>query len=152
MEPDNERPWYADGLAFECLQCGRCCAGPEQGYIWIDPAEIEAAAKFLGITPQQFADRFVRREGNAMTILENQHNDCVFLLREGDVARQATPAARSCAIYPVRPMQCRTWPFWKFNLSSPKAWCLAADRCPGINKGRLHSLGDIAAKRDISPT
>ena len=147
MQSEEDRPWYADGLAFECLQCGRCCAGPEPGYIWVQPAEIESAAKFLGITPHQFADRYVRAEGSAMTILENQHNDCVFLHSAG-----CTGSARSCAIYPVRPMQCRTWPFWKFNLSSPKAWCLAADRCPGINKGRLNNLQDIAAKRDISPT
>jgi Fe-S-cluster containining protein len=87
----------------------------------------------------------------------------VFLLRGGPKAaagdalaqRQTSkpvPAGRSCAIYSVRPMQCRTWPFWKFNLSGPKAWSFAAQRCPGVNRGRLHSLEDIGAKRDISPT
>ena len=36
-------PWYADGLRFECSQCGDCCTG-EPGYVWVDEAEITAMA------------------------------------------------------------------------------------------------------------
>jgi Fe-S-cluster containining protein len=35
-------------------------------------------------------------------------------------------------IYPVRPMQCRTWPFWDQNLKNGKAWKSASERCPGM--------------------
>ena len=38
-------------------------------------------------------------------------------------------------IYPVRPTQCRTWPFWEDNLKSPQAWKNASERgrgCPGM--------------------
>ena len=40
-----------------------------------------------------------------------EHADCVFW--EGDAG---------CAIYPVRPTQCRTFPFWSEHLRSPEAW------------------------------
>jgi len=150
MDTRGENLWYVAGLAFECLQCGRCCAGPEEGYIWIEPAEIQRAATFLKITPQQFADRYVRREGQGLTIIENRRHDCIFLSGPGKAP--GCGGGRGCAIYEVRPMQCRTWPYWKFNLSSPDAWAFAASRCPGINRGPLHPLEEILPKRDISPT
>ena len=53
-----------------------------------------------------------------------------------------------CLIYPVRPTQCRTWPFWPANLQSVESWCLAALRCPGINRGTLHEFDEIRRKRD----
>jgi len=29
---------------------------------------------------------------------------------------------KQCTVYPVRPAQCRTFPWWKENLSSKEAW------------------------------
>ena len=46
-------------------------------------------------------------------------------------------------IYPVRPGQCRTWPFWSENLASPNAWNKTAQKCPGINRGKLYSYEQI---------
>jgi Fe-S-cluster containining protein len=46
-------------------------------------------------------------------------------------------------IYPVRPSQCRSWPFWPGNLNSAGAWNTAAQKCAGINRGRLHSCEEI---------
>ena len=36
--------WYAAGLHFGCEVCGRCCAGPGEGYIWVTKPEIELIA------------------------------------------------------------------------------------------------------------
>ena len=55
-----------------------------------------------------------------------------------------------CRIYPVRPRQCRTWPFWPVNLSSPETWALAAGRCPGINRGRIVLFEQVEAKRNAT--
>ena len=58
-------------------------------------------------------------------------------------------AMRACAVYPVRPLQCRTWPFWPENLSSEQAWNHSAKRCHGMNAaGRTFSLNQIHAIRD----
>jgi Fe-S-cluster containining protein len=65
---------------------------------------------------------------------------------------QPQPAAirqkrRVCGIYPARPQQCRTWPFWDSNLRSRQAWEAAGRHCHGIDRGQVHSLESIEAQR-----
>jgi Fe-S-cluster containining protein len=48
-----------------------------------------------------------------------------------------------CTIYPVRPRQCSTWPFWFDIMRSEKRWHNAAKNCPGIGQGRLHTRAEI---------
>jgi Fe-S-cluster containining protein len=55
-----------------------------------------------------------------------------------------------CGIYPVRPLQCRTWPFWDGNLASAENWNAAAKRCPGMNRGRRFGKAEIEALRDAT--
>lgn len=137
----NNSQWYTCGLHFECTGCGNCCAGPEEGYIWISKPEIEFLAEHLGTSVEAVRQRYLKRYGLRCSIIEDgKTNDCIFLtgLKNG---------GRGCAVYPVRPNQCRTWPFWDSNLSSPDAWNWAAMRCPGINRGRLYALEEIEAIR-----
>ena len=47
-----------------------------------------------------------------------------------------SPGKRACSIYPVRPLQCRTWPFWPGNIRDPESWRLASRTCPGMTRGR----------------
>lgn len=136
-----KKPWYADGLRFECVGCGRCCAGPEEGFIWLTTHEIGLLADYLKTTPEAVRQKYVRRCGLHLSILEHPATkDCVFLT----AAKNGT---RGCAIYPVRPNQCRTWPFWNDNLSSPDNWTDAAVKCPGINRGRLYTFEEIETLR-----
>ena len=129
-------PWYVSGLHFECLQCGRCCAGPAQGYIWVTRPEIELIANYLKMETGQVRRNYLRRVGLRTTIIENHiTKDCIFLQESG--------GAKKCMIYPVRPSQCRSWTFWPNNLESPDAWNQAAQKCPGINLGRLYSREEI---------
>lgn len=133
--------WYSCGLHFECIGCGNCCAGPEEGYIWITAAEIDLLAGFLGIGPDAVRQKYLRRVGLRHTIIENPTTkDCLFLTAEKD-------GCRGCAIYPVRPNQCRTWPFWNDNLASSDNWNYAAVKCPGINRGTHFSFEDIETLR-----
>lgn len=57
-----------------------------------------------------------------------------------------------CAIYPVRPRQCSTYPFWKSILDRPgdSAWLLHSESCPGIDHGRAWTAEEIKARRDSS--
>jgi len=132
--------WYAGGLHFECRECGGCCAGPTEGYIWVSEPEIELIANYLKTTPGELRRRYLRRVGARTTIVEHRTTkDCIFL-RQVDEKRR-------CAIYPVRPNQCRTWPFWAENLSSPDAWNAAGVRCAGINHGRCYRCEEIEGIR-----
>jgi Fe-S-cluster containining protein len=128
--------WYVGGLHFGCQGCGRCCSGPAEGYIWVVRREIELIAEHLGITPGELRRRYLRRVGLRTTIVEHRvTKDCIFL--------RQTDAGTRCAIYPVRPSQCRSWPFWPENLYDADAWNQAGTRCPGINQGRGYSCGEI---------
>jgi uncharacterized protein len=133
--------WYAAGLRFECAACGGCCAGPGEGYIWVVRPEIERIAGHLNMTPDEVQQRFLRRVGPRTSILEHEvTKDCIFL--------RETAGVRQCAIYPVRPSQCRSWPFWPENLRGPEAWGRAGMRCPGINRGRYYSCQEIERIRE----
>jgi hypothetical protein len=129
---EGDAPWYRDGLRFGCTQCGNCCGGAP-GQVWISAHEINRFAAFLGLSTDQFTQRHTRRIGSRTSLLEKPNGDCEFLAR--DVGGKAR-----CTVYEVRPRQCRTWPFWSTNLSSPQAWAAASRGCPGINSGPHHAL------------
>jgi Fe-S-cluster containining protein len=135
-ENNNKNKWYVGGLHFECMRCGRCCAGPGEGYIWVTSPEIELVADFLKISVEQLREKYLKRIGMRTTIIEQAGTkDCIFLQRIDDKKR--------CIIYPVRPSQCRIWPFWPENLASTNTWNKAAQKCAGINRGRHYSFEEI---------
>ena len=137
-------PWYAEGLSFTCTQCGNCCTGAP-GYVWISEDEVQRLAEHLKLTPEQTIARFCRRIGDKLSLQERRSPqglyDCVFL-KEDQAGR------RTCTVYPVRPLQCRTWPFWEGNLASRESWALASQRCPGIDQGKKFAREQIEALRD----
>lgn len=136
MNKGTVQKWYAAGLCFECTGCGACCSGPGEGYIWVTRPEIELIARHLKTTPGPLRQKYLRRVGLRTTIIEHETTkDCIFLRTLG--------GRKQCVIYPVRPSQCRTWPFWPDNLSGPNAWNSAGLRCPGINRGRHYSAKQI---------
>jgi Fe-S-cluster containining protein len=136
MPESKKIPWYSGGLYFECRQCGRCCSGPGEGYIWVTSAEIKLIADFLKIAPEQLRQKYLKRVGMRTTIVENPvTKDCIFL--------QEANGQKRCMIYPVRPSQCRIWPFWTENLKSPDTWNQAVQKCGGINNGRFYSFEEI---------
>lgn len=140
MSLKRNTPWYISGLHFECVQCGRCCAGPAEGYIWVTKPEIKLITDFLKIKPEQLRQKYLKRRGFRTTIIENPvTKDCIFL--------KLIDSRKQCLIYPVRPNQCRTWPFWPSNLTDTDSWNKTAQKCPGINRGRCFSFEDIEKTR-----
>ena len=136
MSIKKKTPWYVAGLHFECMQCSRCCSGPGEGYIWVTKPEIEFIADFLKISIGELRKKYLRRVSLRTTIIEHcVTRDCIFL--------QNVEGRKICVIYPVRPSQCRTWPFWSDNLTNPNAWNKAAEKCPGLNRGKLYTREEI---------
>jgi len=133
-------PWYQAGLKFQCTQCGNCCTGAP-GYVWVNKEEIGALAVLLKVQVEEFEKRYVRKVGIRKSLVEFPNGDCVFFHGE----------SRTCQVYGARPRQCRTWPFWNTNLSSPAAWEQAAEHCPGCNHGNLVALKKIEEQRNIMP-
>ena len=136
----GKNKWYESGLSFECSQCGECCSGPGEGVIWVCRREIELIAEYLGISEKELRSRYMRRIGVRTTIIEEPvSRDCIFLNKKNSSVQ--------CEIYPVRPSQCRNWPFWSSNLRSPASWNEAARTCPGVNRGSRHTFEQIESKR-----
>ncbi len=137
----KDSPWYIAGLAFDCQQCGGCCAGPQEGYVWVTEKEIRRIADHLDMTVKDFRRQYVRRVGSRRSRVEKKpSNDCIFLTEREDGEGQG------CSIYEVRPQQCRTWPFWPSNIEEPTSWALAGARCPGINRGELVNVEEIETR------
>jgi hypothetical protein len=134
---DPGSPWYHAGLRFHCTQCGNCCSGAP-GYVWVSVDECGQIAAFLGVERDPFTRKHVRRAGTRLSLLEKRNGDCEFLVRHEN-------GKTTCSIHPVRPVQCRTWPFWKSNLTSAEAWKEAGKDCPGMDQGRHHPLPVIQA-------
>lgn len=119
-DANKRKSWYQQGLRFECTQCGKCCTG-SPGYVWLKDDEIDAIAAFLQITRSQFCRLYTRSVNSRIALVELKKNyDCIFLDN------------KKCRIYPVRPSQCRTFPWWPQNLSSETAWKETAEICEGI--------------------
>jgi Fe-S-cluster containining protein len=142
---DNASEWYAQGLRFECTQCGNCCTGPP-GAVWFDRAEGAAMAKTLGLPEDEFYARFAHRLDGRWSLVENktEHGfDCVFL------DRASVPGKAVCGIYRARPLQCRTWPFWPEMLQSQRSWTTykRVTPCPGMGAGPLIPVEQIRIER-----
>ncbi len=128
----KKKPWYSNGLRFECQRCSQCCRG-EPGHVWVSDSEVEHMARHLALAPEEFIRAYVRSVGSRRSLKELPGGDCVLW---------AGPE-RACLVYPVRPVQCRTFPFWDTHLHSSETWSELAQLCPCINNGRLYSPKEI---------
>ncbi len=131
-------PWYRDGLRFACTRCGNCCTGA--GVVRVSEAEIEALADHLALADAEFRALYLRRlRRGEVALREKANRDCVFYDRR-----------KGCTVYPHRPRQCRTWPFWRAVVHSRERWDEEARSCPGMNRGALHDadLIDRQARDD----
>jgi uncharacterized protein len=123
-------------LPFECTGCGNCCR--TEGNVYMSPKEIQAASRHLNMTLSDFIQAYayttllqsngdrnctmnnsnVNNEEHPPWILvkdvntEEGHACCIFLNSE----------TNQCSIYPARPIQCSTYPFWTNVLESENHW------------------------------
>lgn len=121
-------------LRFECTGCGVCCTGDASRYVAAGPQEQETIRAFLNVSRAWFRRRYLTRVDDTTEGLRLAHGRCVFLNEAG-----------RCRIYPVRPVQCRTYPWWPEVLASSASWRAEARRCEGINRGTQVPLTKIMA-------
>jgi Fe-S-cluster containining protein len=107
-----------------CQSCGgHCCTG-ESGYIWVKFHEIEAIADFLELSVESFATMYLKKVKHRYSLIERERKEmqdfaCIFF----------DDRINRCPIYPVRPLQCRTFPFWEQYKQNMKE---VVKECPGI--------------------
>ena len=145
--PAQSSEWYADGLRFQCTQCGTCCTGPP-GAVWFTAEEATAIARSLNLGEDEFYARFAHRIDGRWSLVEREtpHGfDCAFL------DRTTVPGKALCSIYETRPRQCRTWPFWPEMLESKRQWTTykRTTPCPGMECGPLIPVEQIRIQRGM---
>ncbi|MDR3191650.1 MAG: YkgJ family cysteine cluster protein [Treponema sp.] len=131
-----KRPFYHDGLFFSCTRCSACCRY-ESGYVFLSERDLDLLAAEQKMPRRDFIKtycRWVRPDGGKeyLSLKEKAGYDCVFW-NDG------------CVVYRSRPLQCRNFPFWDSVLSSRGSWDAAKAACPGMGKGKFHSLAQIEA-------
>jgi uncharacterized protein len=134
MDGTLTEPWYQTGLAFQCTRCGKCCTGAP-GYVWVTADDIEQIAAFRGDSLTEALGLYTRPAAGRRSLRERPNGDCVFWDRKA-----------GCTIYPVRPPQCRTWPFWESHLTTPRAWEDLRKVCPGAGNGELIPAEEITRR------
>ena len=90
-------------IFYQCQRCANCCRWP--GFVKVDEREIAAIAQFVGVSENDFIQRFtrLRPQRNGLALLDKPNGEC-FFLDDG-----------KCAIQPVKPQQCRDFPNkWNF--------------------------------------
>lgn len=121
--------FFDKGLRFTCQRCGKCCTG-EPGTVLVSSSELVQIATFLGMSNAAFKREFLYPYKGQYSIKEDDQGNCLFF-------------AQGCQIYPVRPQQCRSYPFWFKLLRSETRWEQEARQCPGIGQGKLYSKEEI---------
>ena len=136
----TDQPFYAEGLKFSCTRCSSCCRH-ESGFVYLSENDLSRLANEFGMDYTSFVETWCRwvpfaQDRERLSLKEKSNFDCIFWNdSEGDTT--------CCTVYNVRPLQCRTFPFWDYILCSPKAWEAAGADCPGINSGETHSREKI---------
>ena len=127
-------------LCFECTACGACCHGDEESYIETNKSEIEKIRQHLSLSKKHFNKKHVvQYTDGSLGIRISNAGRCSLL---GDNNR--------CSVYPVRPAQCRSYPFWAEVLKNKYTWRSEARRCEGINRGKPIDRKLIEEKLTIS--
>ncbi len=123
-------------LRFECTGCGGCCTGRGNArieyYVAVTPAERERIRMHLGVSPAWFRRRYLMRFEDGQHSLRWKGDRCIFL-----------DGKKRCRIYPVRPAQCVTYPFWPDIVESRFGWRLEGRECEGIGRGGVVPLAHV---------
>lgn len=132
MAEANGELFYERGLCFTCQPgCGACCKIP--GRVELTQADATAMAEHLGLPHRTFLAQFTRVQNDQLLIRERDDGACIML---GEDA--------TCRVHPVRPIQCRTYPFWDEILANEFTWFLERQTCPGIGVGAYYTFEEIA--------
>jgi len=128
------KPFYLEGLSFECCRCSTCCRHTP-GYVFISLNDLELLASHTGMDKKEILTKYCREiytiRGTKISLKEKPNYDCIFWEKDG------------CIYYEARPIQCRSYPFWKAYLGNRRKWESLRSFCPGIDKGKKHSKEEI---------
>lgn len=125
-----------------CGECGGFCCRGASGHVWIGQGDVVRMSGFLKLNTVDFLAGYTERTDNRLVLRERRSADgfaCIFFDR----------GRNRCTIYPVRPGQCRSFPFWNYFRNHREE---LLRECPGIRECRQKGGGcsDECAGEDCS--
>ena len=125
--------FFKKGINFKCQGSSNCCVSRgSYGDVYRSKKDLIKIAKYLNVSIKLFKKKYCEFSDGYLHLKEtNANGDCQFLEN------------KKCSIYTARPIQCRTWPFWKENMNAKKWNKELIYFCPGIGKGNLISSSMI---------
>jgi Fe-S-cluster containining protein len=124
-----------NGLRFECQTgCTKCCN--VKGFVYLSEDDVTRAAAYLKLSVPEFESEYCIRYRHLIRLRKPLAGQCHFLTETG------------CSIHPVKPTQCRLYPFWPELVERRSAWDEAGAFCPGIGKGPLIQIGSACEAAD----
>ena len=132
----SKRRFWHQGLKFQCHQCGNCCTFPG-GFVYGSEKEFRKIAKHLDLPLEEFLEQYTESVDGYVSLKSPDNGPCILY-------------DNGCSVYPARPSQCRTFPFWSDILKSPDRWDEQAETCRGIDKGKFWSKKEIKTQLDAN--
>jgi Fe-S-cluster containining protein len=131
LRAKDAKVWYQEGLQFTCTRCGKCCRDREDPtFVFVEEDDVQRLADCLRTSLKQVIQKYCTWSEDGL-VFKRKKGACIFW-----------DDCIGCRIYPARPTQCRTWPFWPANLRQ-ETWKEAARFCPGCNKGKSFGRSEI---------
>jgi Fe-S-cluster containining protein len=133
-----------DTFSFDCLRCGTCCSHPPS----LIPKEGRAAAKRVGMSNEEFFDKYVVLEPNIycgyLAVFDRVGDECIFYSKEKGKA--------SCKIHGAKPNLCRSKPVMRYGSdSNPSSenMKILFEFCRGYGRGREQTIGEWIKKNGL---
>jgi hypothetical protein len=114
-------------MRFQCQPgCIRCCE--QKGFVYVTREDIARLAGHLKITQAEFKRRYLCGTAPLLRFRKQRQKQCPFLLSNG------------CSVHEVKPLQCKSFPYWPELLDKASERREAAEYCPGMNRGPLVNI------------
>jgi Fe-S-cluster containining protein len=118
---------YPRNIRFHCTRCTTCCGDTQTRtrHIFILKDEATAISEAMSKTIKSFAHLRKGHEPYVYEMRKNEKGKCVFL------------EDNKCAIYGLRPLICRYYPFELKSQENGQYAFLCTTECLGLGSGRI---------------
>jgi uncharacterized protein len=96
-----------------------------EGQVYLSEEDLVRIAAHVNMTPADFEEKHVYRTARLLRLRKPPDRQCIF------------HQDNRCSIHPVKPTQCRLFPYWPEIIETQESWNATAQTCPGMNKGPL---------------
>ena len=115
---------------FECQpECTHCCT--MAGDVFLTEDDADRIAAHLEITSAQFREQHCTYEDDELRLVGQSKDPCRFVTSTG------------CSIHEVKPVQCRTFPYWPEYVVNKRSWKNLGRFCPGIGVGPIIAVEEV---------